>query len=384
MMSCLPGLELVSDPISKITVFYGPSAWFRGELKEDKFPKSLIEIVTERDAQKNQLTVRQEGQQPVPEPEYVRPPYVFAETADYSMLTEGAINGFATLIQSIDPIELLLQNPPVALVKQLHQIYGAVEEIRYERTRPTLDALKAFNTTLRKDLVGQHAMKSELVASLYPLTRERQKKPIVLLFFGPSGVGKTETATKINLFCGGTLFRRQFSMFHSQKFASYLFGGEHNEASLARDLLERDNGVILFDEFDKANSTFHSAFYQLFDDGKFVDKNYRAEVGPAVIICTTNYQSREEAAKQLGDALASRFDCMIEFQYLSDAEVALIVGKAVDQQVSKLDSDEVGLIDAEEIKSKIKARVGRGQNIRELNSLVNNTINLILTREFLG
>ena len=97
-------------------------------------------------------------------------------------------------------------------------------------------------------------------------------------------------------------------MFHSNEFAPYLFGGRHTGDSLAKDLMERESSVILFDEFDKPNPLFHSAFYQLFDEGIYEDRNYRAEVKNAVIICTSNYASAEEARERLGAPLFARFD----------------------------------------------------------------------------
>lgn len=92
-------------------------------------------------------------------------------------------------------------------------------------------------------------------------------------------------------------------MFQCEKFASCLFGGTHVEASFARDLLDRSSGVILIDEFDKANNIFRSAFCEVFDEGVFEDKNYRAQLGPALVICTSNYGSGEEIRQALGDAL---------------------------------------------------------------------------------
>lgn len=365
-----------------IRAFYGPSRWFREQLPSNSRP--LAELVRERDEQRQQIIVSSDGQSPKNDGPSERPCSIYAETSDYAMLTEGAINSFSTMIQSIDPRELILQNPPSYLVKQLQQVYEKVSEEHFTYPRPHWDALLKFRDKLQEEIVGQEAMKEELVASLYPLTRERQRKPIVLLFYGPSGVGKTETAKLINSLCGGTLFRQQFSMFNSQKFFPYLFGGEHSEASFARDLLERDNGAILLDEFDKANQVLHSAFYQLFDEGVFVDKNYSAQVGPAVIICTANYRSREEASKELGDPLSSRFDAMIEFQQLTASEIALVIDKVLDDQMSHLHDDERKLLNERELKSNLQEALRQHKNIRELSRLIGSTINLSIVRERLN
>ena len=87
-----------------------------------------------------------------------------------------------------------------------------------------------------------------------------QCKPIVLLFYGNSGIGKTETAQFLTEQIGGKILRKQFSMYQNNEFANYLFGGKYNEKSFAKDLIARDSNVILLDEFDKAYFVFHSTF----------------------------------------------------------------------------------------------------------------------------
>ena len=118
-------------------------------------------------------------------------------------------------------------------------------------------------------------------------------------------------------------------------------------------MLDRESGVILIDEFDKANPVFHSAFYQLFDIGVFEDKNYIVELGPSLIICTSNYSTEDEIRKALGDALYSRFDSLIRFDPLSKNEIRQVVDTIVDDRVSKLESDEKDILQPESIKAKM-------------------------------
>ena len=77
------------------------------------------------------------------------------------------------------------------------------------------------------------------------------------MFYGNSGIGKTETAKFLSRILGQKLFRKQFSMFQNVKFSEYLFGGNHAQSSFAKELLERSSNVILLDEFDKAANLFH-------------------------------------------------------------------------------------------------------------------------------
>jgi ATP-dependent Clp protease ATP-binding subunit ClpA len=231
---------------------------------------------------------------------------------------------------------------------------------------------------------GQSAAKDNLLAALYPLTTSRRDRPVVLMFYGPSGVGKTETAQFINALTGGRLFRKQFSMFHNDKFASYVFGGAHAEASFARDLLDRESGVILIDEFDKANPIFHSAFYQLFDDGVFEDRNYRVELGRSLIICTPNYTSREEIRKELGDALCSRFDFLVQFKRLSKDEILQIIDRLVERHFSALAPDEQERVEPDVIRANLHSLAHRIENVRELDRLTEAVFSMALVHALLG
>jgi ATP-dependent Clp protease ATP-binding subunit ClpA len=255
---------------------------------------------------------------------------------------------------------------------------------RYDYPAATRDTLVQFEDGFAGHLVGQSAVKESLLAALYPLTTPLRTKPIVLMFYGPSGVGKTETAQFVNGLLGGTLLRKQFSMFHNEKFASYLFGGTHSEASFARDLLDRESGVILIDEFDKANSVFHSAFYQLFDGGVFEDKNYSVELGPSLIICTSNYSTEDEIRKALGDALYSRFDSLIHFKPLSKPEIRQVIDRLVESRYANLAPDEQARLTPDDLKGFLYPLADASGNVRKLGKLTDEVMSLILVRALLS
>lgn len=173
-------------------------------------------------------------------------------------------------------------------------------------------------------------------------------------------------------------------MFHSDKFASYLFGGTHSEDSFARDLLDRESGVILIDEFDKAHSVFHSAFYQLFDGGTFEDKNYHVEVGPSLIICTSNYGTEDEIRRTLGDALYSRFDALIHFKPLTKTEIRKVIDRLVDDRYCKLEPDEQKRLEPSELKATLYPLADKSGNVRKLGKTVDEVISLQLVRALLS
>jgi ATP-dependent Clp protease ATP-binding subunit ClpA len=366
-----------------VAIYYGPSSWFETELGKKK-RTGLLDIVYERDEANRRHTHVVAGQEEAPpEDRAPRPKHVAAESSDYASLNEHVITNFAGLVRSINPKHLHLHNPPAHVHAQLERAF-ATEVKRYEYPAVTRDTLVRFRDGFAGHLVGQAAVKESLLAALYPLTTTRRSKPVVLMFYGPSGVGKTETAQFVNGLLGGTLLRKQFSMFHNDKFASYLFGGTHSEASFARDLLDRESGVILIDEFDKANSVFHSAFYQLFDGGVFEDKNYSVRLGPSLIICTSNYGTEEEIRKALGDALYSRFDSVIHFKALSKGEIRQVIDRLVDDRFSKLAPDEQDVLDLAVIKNTLYPLADRSGNVRKLGKLVDEVIALVLVRAVLA
>ena len=368
---------------TKVTVYYGPLSWFEEQLGR-KTRTYLLDAVNERDELKRRIRHTVDGQQlNEPEPLAPRPARLVAVSSDYASIQEHAITNFVGLVRDISPKHLLLHNPPALIHAQLDRVFSTTVQ-RYQYPVVTRDTLIKFRDGFADHLVGQKSVRERMLAALYPLTTGRRSKPVVLMFYGPSGVGKTETAQFVNGLLGGKLLRKQFSMFHSEKFASYVFGGTHAEASFARDLLDRSSGVILIDEFDKANNIFHSAFYEVFDEGVFEDKNYRVQLGPALIICTSNYGSEDEIRRALGDALYSRFDALIPFEALTRDEILAVIERLVDHKMSSLMSEEVVQLDVDEIKSLLNERASSAGNVRKLGKLVDEVIALKLVRAVLS
>lgn len=372
---------------TEVTIYYGPLHWFRQQVGTYD-NESLLELIHDLDDQRRQFRLIVPGQEPEQlddQPETpARPTRVTAESSDYATLHEHVLSNFAGLIGSIRPKQLHLHNPPARVRAQLERTISSAVDVRsYDYPQFSRATLVKVRDGFADHLVGQSSVKELLLAALYPLTTGRRTQPVVLMFYGPSGVGKTETAQFINGLLGGTLLRKQFSMFHSEKFASYLFGGSHSEPSLAHDLLDRESGVILIDEFDKANAVFHSAFYQLFDEGVLEDKNYEVRLGPSVIICTSNYGSDKAIREALGDALYSRFDAVIQFEQLSPTEVVQVIDRIFDKRFGQLDPQERLCLDREDLKSRLYSRAAQFSNVRTIAKKIDELISVQLVRSLL-
>ena len=218
---------------------------------------------------------------------------------DYASVLEHAISNFVNIITLNSDIEnLFIHNPPRRVVQSLNSEYSDIMEFKGSKYETiNRKKLKSIYIKMNEDVIGQEKCKKEITSSLYKLLTRLKDKPIVLLLYGPSGVGKTETAKSISKSLAGNLLRIQFSMMQSQEAYNYVFGGDHSRSSFAKDLQSRETNIVLIDEFDKVNPIFYNAFYEMFDEGRFVDTNYDVDLKNCVFICTTNFNSEDEIKK---------------------------------------------------------------------------------------
>lgn len=384
MILCWQGLKMMSDSNTNIKIYYGPLSWFRKQVRGEEY-HYLLDIINELDKENRQFTHRIVGQKNSEEEKAKKQVRcIVAESMDFVSLQEHAIMNFFGLLRPVNPEKLILHNPPHHIHTYIEREFSNFNVEKYSYPVITESNLVEFYQDLPNSIIGQEKAKELLSAALYPLINRQREKPVVLMLYGPSGVGKTETAKILSRLTGGSLMRKQFSMFQNEKFASYIFGGSHSEDSFARDLLNRESGVILLDEFDKANSIFHSAFYQFFDDGIFEDKNYKVELGASLVICTSNYATEGEIRQELGDPLYSRFDALIEFMPLSKGDLRRVVSRLVDNRYKTLKPYEQRVICRDEIKDKIYSVIANTGNIRKLDKLIEGLISLKLMRELVS
>lgn len=140
--------------------------------------------------------------------------YVVGYSMSYSSITEGGIQNFCTILDRVDEaLEIVyLQNPPECIKNEIIRSYNKedVEIKQYKYRSIGKKQLENINIHFDEEIVGQPKVKKQLLASLYQLYRKKNKNaPIIFMFYGPSGVGKTETAKYLSMLLGGELFRQQ-------------------------------------------------------------------------------------------------------------------------------------------------------------------------------
>jgi type VI secretion system protein VasG len=166
--------------------------------------------------------------------------------------------------------------------------------------------LLSLEERLRERVRGQeHAIKT--VAETIRISQagiNNPNQPVgVLLFVGPSGVGKTETAiTLADAIFGGERFMTVINMseFQEKHTVSRLVGsppgyvGYGEGGVLTEAVRQRPYSVVLLDEVEKADLDVMNLFYQVFDKGSLSDGEGRhINFRNTIVILTSNLATDE-------------------------------------------------------------------------------------------
>lgn len=194
------------------------------------------------------------------------------------------------------------------------------------------------------NLIGQGPFKKELrkQVGIFRLFNSIGEQPILSMFLlGPSGVGKTETARILSdlLAPDQPLPKINFGNYSSNDSLNSLIGSPRgyigSEEGELMKIEASESGVILIDEFEKANPAVWNFFLDLLESGHFTDtQGAMHDLNGYTIVFTSN-APKEEVREKFPPELLSRFGLKARFAPLSTEDKQAFVRRYIENVATK-------------------------------------------------
>ncbi|MEG0979822.1 MAG: AAA family ATPase [Oscillospiraceae bacterium] len=244
--------------------------------------------------------------------------------------------------------------------------------------------LDSFFSNFDTRLYGHELFKEEfkeLVTSFRVFNKLGEHKILSIFLMGDSGVGKTEVARSIHKALGSQtkIAKINFGNYSSHDSLNSLIGSPlgyigSDGGELLKRVNESDVGLILIDEFEKANNAVFNYFLDVLENGRIVNSQADEYDANGYIIVFTSNITKENFKSKISPELRSRLDYKGVFNLLTDEDKTKFVHFRVNQIISKYQE-----LVSTEIPNKLhdvifgEIDVSQFKNLRDLNKKIKDT-----------
>ncbi|XP_071421311.1 mitochondrial disaggregase [Pithys albifrons albifrons] len=274
------------------------------EIAKEKGLHSLEVLVTREDDFSNRLNIRAN--------------FKGCTALHYAVLADDYLTVKLLLDAGASPLQKNeMGHTPLDYAREgevMNLLRASEAKFQEEQRRREVEERRRFplEQRLKEHIIGQESA----IATVGAAIRRKEngwydeEHPLVFLFLGSSGIGKTElakqTAKYIHKDVKKGFIRLDMSEFQERHEVAKFIGsppgyvGHEEGGQLTKKLRQCPNAVVLFDEVDKAHPDVLTIMLQLFDEGRLTDgKGKTIDCKDAIFIMTSNVASEEIAQHAL-------------------------------------------------------------------------------------
>ncbi|XP_068036874.1 mitochondrial disaggregase isoform X4 [Anomalospiza imberbis] len=274
------------------------------EIAKEKGLHSLEVLVTREDDFNNRLNIRAN--------------FKGCTALHYAVLADDYLTVKLLLDAGANPLQKNeMGHTPLDYAREgevMNLLRASEAKFQEEQRRREVEERRRFplEQRLKEHIIGQE----NAIATVGAAIRRKEngwydeEHPLVFLFLGSSGIGKTElakqTAKYIHKDIKKGFIRLDMSEFQERHEVAKFIGsppgyvGHEEGGQLTKKLRQCPNAVVLFDEVDKAHPDVLTIMLQLFDEGRLTDgKGKTIDCKDAIFIMTSNVASEEIAQHAL-------------------------------------------------------------------------------------